>query len=108
MDTQEAPKKITRQVTLFLPSDLLEQADDAAVRAFRVRNGRTRWIREAMEDKLARQERMEAGIADDHEGADEERIREIIQAYNVAGEEARVWLHIAACLIRDNGGSLPA
>ena len=46
-----------RQITLYVPTEVLAEVDAQAVDEFHVRNGRTKWILKAVSERLGREGR---------------------------------------------------
>lgn len=90
-----------KQITMYVPADVLEQVDASAYRIRQRRNDRTTWILSAIDEKLARDLALIEG-ADD--SADGKRVKEIVGAYDAMNETGREWLHLSAVIARDAGG----
>ena len=86
-----------RQITMYVPSDLLESVDESAYQIRQRRNDRTSWIINAMREKLAREEAMAEGVTCT---TDETRLREIASCYESMNEQGREWLHLTALIAR--------
>lgn len=86
-----------KQITMYVPDDLLEKADEAAYQMRQRRNDRTAWIIKAMEEKLERDAALTAEIS---EAGDAARVKEIVSAYNAINETGKEWLHITAVIAR--------
>ena len=86
-----------KQITMYVPDDLLEKADEAAYQMRQRRNDRTSWIIKAMEEKLERDAALMAEIS---EAGDAARVKEIVSAYNAINETGKEWLHITAVIAR--------
>jgi len=83
----------TRQVTLFIPSDLLEDVDDCAYRMRQRRNDRTTWVVKAIEEKLARDAALTFAEGEPEE---EKRLKEIVSTYTIINDDGKEWLYNAA------------
>jgi len=85
-----------KQITMYVPADVLEQVDEAAYKIRQRRNDRTTWILNAIEEKLAR----DAAITEGMEHADAARVSEIVNAYEAVNETGKEWLHLTAVIAR--------
>ena len=86
----------SKQITMYVPAEILEQVDDAAYTIRQRRNDRTTWILKAIEEKLAR----DAAATEGMESADAARVREIVTCYEAMNETGREWLHLTAVIAR--------
>ena len=86
-----------KQITMYVPADLLEKADEAAYQMRQRRNDRTAWIIQAMEEKLERDAELTEGVS---EAGNAARVREIVSAYNAMNETGKEWLHLTAVIAR--------
>lgn len=86
-----------RQITMYVPADVLERADEAAYQMRQRRNDRTTWILNAMTEKLERDAALVDGISDT---ADAARVKEIVRAYEAINETGKEWLHLSAIVAR--------
>ena len=86
-----------KQITMYVPTDVLGQVDEAARETYNKNNARTAWIVEAMKEKLDRDAKLTEGVSD---GADAGRVKEIVSAYANMNETGREWLHLTAVIAR--------
>ena len=87
----------TRQITMFVPSDTLEQVDDAAYQMNKRKTDRTKWILRAIEEKLKRDAAIAEGAGDTE---DAKRVKEIVTSYEGMDDDGKEWLYAAACAAR--------
>lgn len=87
-----------KQITMYVPADVLEEVDEAAYQIRQRRNDRTTWILSAIDEKLEREEALVGGASDAEDVA---RLKEIVSAYNIVDEAGRAWLHRAAIMARE-------
>ena len=85
-----------KQITMYVPADVLEKVDEAAYEMRQRRNDRTTWILQAIDEKMAR----DAATTEGMESADAARVREIVTAYHSMNETGREWLHLTAIVAR--------
>lgn len=95
-ETMAKPEN-AKQITMYVPADLLERVDEAAYQIRQRRNDRTAWIISAVNEKLERDAALADGIGETAEAA---RVREIVSAYDGMNESGREWLHLSACVAR--------
>ena len=86
----------SKQITMYVPEDVLAKVDEAARETYNKNNGRTAWIISAMTEKLAR----DAAIIADADPADQARVKEIVSSYEAVNETGKEWLHITAVIAR--------
>ncbi len=86
-----------KQITMYVPADVLEQVDEAAYQIRQRRNDRTTWIISAINEKLERDAALTEGVS---EHADVVRVKEIVSAYEAMNETGKEWLHLTACVAR--------
>ncbi len=87
----------TKQITLFVPIDTLGKVDAAARETYGKNNARTTWIIEAIREKLDRDAQLTEGVSD---GANANRVKEIVNAYAAMNEAGKEWLHLTAVIAR--------
>lgn len=87
----------TKQITLFVPIDMLDEADAAAKETYNRNNARTTWILDAIREKLERDAELTEGVSDE---AGANRVKEIVSAYAAMNETGKEWLHLTACVAR--------
>jgi hypothetical protein len=85
-----------KQITMYVPADVLAKVDEAAYQMRQRRNDRTTWILSAIDEKLAR----DAAIIADADPADQARVKEIVSSYEAVNETGKEWLHITAVIAR--------
>ena len=85
-----------KQITMYVPADVLAKVDEAAYQIRQRRNDRTTWILNAIDEKLAR----DAAIIADADPADQARVKEIVSSYEAVNETGKEWLHITAVIAR--------
>ena len=85
-----------KQITMYVPADVLAKVDEAAYQIRPRRNDRTTWILNAIDEKLAR----DAAIIADADPADQARVKEIVSSYEAVNETGKEWLHITAVIAR--------
>ena len=81
-ETPNDTKKV-KQITMYVPVEVLDKVDEAAYQMRQRRNDRTTWIINAINEKLAT-------VPDDA------RITEIVTAYESMNDTGKDWLHKAA------------
>lgn len=86
-----------KQITMYVPADVLEKVDEAAYQMRQRRNDRTTWIINAINEKLERDAALTDGISDTAEAA---RVRELVSAYDSLNETGKEWLHLTAVIAR--------
>ena len=86
-----------KQITMYVPADVLAKVDEAAYQIRQRRNDRTTWILNAISEKLERDAALTEGIS---EAADAARIKEIVSCYEAVNETGKEWLHITAVIAR--------
>ena len=97
MALSEDKQKTTKQITMFVPNDVLDKVDAAARETYNKNNARTTWIIEAMKEKLDRDAELTEGVSDE---ASASRVKEIVSAYASMNETGKEWLHLTACVAR--------
>lgn len=86
-----------KQITMYVPADVLEKVDEAAYQIRQRRNDRTTWILNAINEKLERDAALTGGISDEAEAS---RVRELVNAYEAVNETGKEWLHLAGIVAR--------
>ena len=81
-------KQALKQITMFVPADMLEQVNEAARAESGRNNYRTQWILDAINKKL--------GTA-----PEDVRAAEIAAAFASLDEDGKEWLHKAAIAARN-------